>query len=187
MKPALRNRALAAFLQENGVKEPEREHIALAEKLVLSNKPSAKAGFPGGITVSRNYGRLEVIAETQAWETAELPCPGSVELPALNLRVHCLPAKENINQPRHFTVAPKGRVVVRTRQAGDEMRLSGGTKQLKKLFIDRKIPASRRAQIPVVADEDGVLGVCGFGPNLDRTMQAQPCVEIYFETIVQET
>jgi len=187
MKPALRSRALAAFLQENGVKEPEREHIALAEKLVFSHKPSAKAGFPGGITVSRNYGRLEATADTLDWEPVELPCPGELEIPELNLRVRCLPAHQKVNEKRRFTVVPTGRIVVRSRQAGDEMRLSGGTKQLKKLFIDRKIPANRRTQIPVVADEGGVLGVCGFGPNLDRTMQAQPGVEICFEMISQET
>lgn len=187
MKPALRSRALAAFLQKSGVKEPEREHVALAESLVFSHKPSAKASFPGGVTVSRNYGRLEVNADMHSWEQVELTCPGEVQIPELNLRVRCMPVQGNLNQERRFTVAPRGRIVVRPRQAGDEMRFFGGSKTLKKLFIDRKIPKDRRMEIPVVADETGVLGVCGFGPNLDRISQEEPVVEICFEYISQET
>ena len=41
-------------------------------------------------------------------------------------------------------------------------------KKLKELLIDRKIPANMRSQIPVIADEKGVLGVYGIGANLDR-------------------
>ena len=65
-------------------------------------------------------------------------------------------------------VSPVGNVVVRSRQAGDSIRLPGGTKSLKKLFIDRKIPAERRPFVTVVADDQGVLAVEGFGYNLDR-------------------
>ena len=52
--------------------------------------------------------------------------------------------------------------------SGDDIRLYGGRKSLKKLFIDAKIPAHLRQKIPVVADEQGVLGVYGFGPSRDR-------------------
>ena len=78
---------------------------------------------------------------------------------------------------------PVGTIEVRSRRSGDEMRLSGGTKSLKKLFIDRKIPASQRASIPVVADDAGVLGVYGIGVNLDRVPAGLPAVRIHVETI----
>ena len=58
MEPALRSRYLTKFLEECGVREPEAEHIGLAEELVFSEKPSAKASFPNGITVCRSYNRL---------------------------------------------------------------------------------------------------------------------------------
>ena len=48
------------------------------------------------------------------------------------------------------------------------MRTTGGRKSVKKLMIDRKIPAARRNLLPVVADERGILGVYGIGINLDR-------------------
>jgi hypothetical protein len=52
---------------------------------------------------------------------------------------------------------------------------------LKKLFIDRKIPASMRSKIPVLADERGVLGIPGIGANLDRVAKDLPCVQFVFE------
>ena len=178
MPKALRNRALEAFLKENGVPEPEETHIALAESLVFSGKPSARASFPGGITVARNYDRLEVLPEREALEEILLPCPGEVQLPGL--RVTCVPAGEPVSGPDAFTVSALGQIRIRARQSGDSIRLSGGTKSLKKLFIDRKIPAALRQQIPVVCDDAGILGVYTIGANWDRTGQENP-VTIRFE------
>ena len=58
-----------------------------------------------------------------------------------------------------------GKMTVRSRREGDKIRLSGhsGTKTLKKLFIERRVPARERALVPVVADDAGVLAVCGIG------------------------
>ena len=47
---------------------------------------------------------------------------------------------------------------------------SGST--LKRLFIDRKIPAARRGLVPVLADGAGVLAVYPIGANLDRLAEA---------------
>jgi tRNA(Ile)-lysidine synthase len=74
-------------------------------------------------------------------------------------------------------------IQVRSRRAGDTMRLSGGTKSLKKLFVDRKIPASQRQNVPVIAYRQGVLGVFGIGVNLDRTASALPAVTVLMEKI----
>ena len=59
-------------------------------------------------------------------------------------------------------------MIVRSRRTGDTITLSGGTKPLKKLLIDRKIPASLRDRIPVLSDDLGVLAVAGIGGSLPR-------------------
>jgi tRNA(Ile)-lysidine synthase len=163
MHPAVRSRCLEAFLRKNGVREPEQVHIAAAEKLLYSPKPSAKAHLPGGITVSRNYDRLECLTETDAPEEVRLTCPGEAEFG--DFRIFCAPARELVNAAEAFTVQTAGTITVRSRKSGDEIRLSGGTKSLKKLFIDRKIPADLRAGIPVIADGDTVAAVYGIGIN----------------------
>ena len=181
MHPALRARALESFLKNCGVPEPEAHHIQLAEALVFSEKPSASGNFPGSITIARQYDSLTVIQKNRFPEPRVLPCPGQLELPGFI--VTCTPAEEIINTPDTFTVVPVGTLTIRARQSGDTIRLSGGTKSLKKLFIDKKIPADRRLLIPVLADELGILGVCGLGANLDRAATALPAVRIHFEPV----
>ena len=179
MHPALRARALERFLKENGVPEPEKRHIALIEQLVFSDKPSARADFPGGVTIARRYETLEVLGEAQP--LSERVLEDGLELPELGLRVVCAEAERIVNTLDTFTVVPKGKIVIRSRLPGDAIRLSGGTKSLKKLFIDRKIPAHQRNQIPVICDEAGILGVYGIGADHNRIPKALPAVTIRFE------
>jgi len=54
-----------------------------------------------------------------------------------------------------------GTIIVRPRVEGDAIKLPGGTKSLKKLYIDRKIPRMSRSVTPVIADDIGVLAVYG--------------------------
>lgn len=179
MHPAQRSRALEQFLKKSGVREPEETHIRAAEALVFSEKPSARASFPGGVTITRRYDRMEVLPDDAPLEPAVLPNPGTVDLPGL--RVICEPAEQLINTPDAFTVLTQGRITLRPRQPGDAIHLSGGTKSLKKLFIDRKIPASQRNRIPVVCDEQGILGVYSIGADPDRTAEGKNAVTIRFE------
>ena len=92
----------------------------------------------------------------------------------------CTLAEEIVNTETAFTVCPEGALVLRCRRSGDAIRLGGGTKQLKKLFIDRKIPAQKRLQIPVVSDDCGLLGVCGVGADMDRRAKQLPAVTVRF-------
>ena len=160
------------------MKEPEAEHITLAESLVFSRNPSARADFPGGITLTRQYDRLEVLQMQDAPAQAILPMEGSLELPHWGLTVTCSPAREIVNTSNTFTVYPKGPVCIRSRRPGDEIRLPGGTRSLKKLFIDRKIPALQRPLVPVIADREGILGIYGIGVNTDRAARTLPAVSI---------
>ena len=169
-------------MKESGVREPEAEHIRLARELVFSQKPSASAAFPGGITVRRCYDRLEAVEADAPLETIPLPVDGCVELPEAGLRVRCCPAEDTKCDSFSFTVGVLQDPVIRCRQSGDTIRLPGGTKSLKKLFIDRKIPAHRRKIVPVIADERGVIAVCGIGVNLDRAAGELPAWRIEIES-----
>ena len=159
---AVRARVLERFLKESGIPEPEAQHIKLAESLIFSDNPSACGNFPGGIIIERNYDTLQ---------------PRAGDAPQ-DLQILCTPATEIINTADTFTVHPVGEISVRYRQSGDSIRLSGGTRSLKKLFIDRKIPASIRDRIPVVCDEAGIIGVYGIGVHQDRAATALPATQI---------
>ena len=182
MAPALRVRVLEAFLKENGVREPETPHLNLMEALVFSEKPSARAQLPGGITVERCYDSLRIMPQGEL-ERVQVRCPGETEIPRLGLKLVCRPAEQIINTADTFTLTVSGPVWLRSRLAGDEMRLPGGTKSLKKIYIDRKIPASQRPMTPVLADEGGVLAVYGIGPNQNAIPTELPAMQFRFQKI----
>ena len=163
MPPAVRARALEKFLKDSGVKEPEAVHIRQADALVFSNNPSAQANFPGGLIIGRKYDILVVVSA----QSQEISC-----------ELRCTPAEDIQNTTDIFTVVPVGNVYIRSRETGDAIRLPGGTKSLKKLYIDRKIPASQRDSVPVICDDLGILAVGGIGVNLDRAAKELPATRI---------
>lgn len=182
MDGALRSRIVEDFLKENGIPEPERRHIVAVNDLIFSPKPSARVNLPGSVTVERCYDTLR-ICRSETWQPIRLTCPGTWTIPELGLRINCRPATEIVNTDSVFTVVPRGELWLRSRREGDSIRLSGGTKSLKKLFIDRKIPRSQRSAIPVLADEMGVLAVYTVGINRDRIADRLPAVQIQFTKI----
>ena len=149
MPAAIQSRALRKLLLHFGVKEPEAEHVRLLRKLLYSSNPSAAGKFPGGIRIGREYDRLVQLEQNTPLCVYTLQNPGETEIPELGIRVVC--GEEGT--PVHV----KGALKVRGRENGDAIRLSCGSKTLKKLFIDKKIPARRRDRIPVIADEEGIV------------------------------
>ena len=63
-------------------------------------------------------------------------------------------------------------IFLRSRQTHDVLQLPGGSRSLKRLMIDRKIPAPQRSRIPVLADGQGVLAVYNLGIDRARAAQA---------------
>lgn len=57
-----------------------------------------------------------------------------------------------------------GKINIRQRQAGDKIRPANRNciKSLKKLFNELKIPQETRDNIPIVADDKGVIGIVGY-------------------------
>ena len=177
LDPAIQSRAVAAFLVKAGVPEPSRSHIQSMIGLLYADNPSARVYFPGNVIVERNYNELRVASLVERPEEIVLACPGVTEFG--HYRIHCREGQMNKPQYDRFVVEPSGKMVVRSRQTGDAIRLMGGTKSLKRIFTDKKIPASERTGVPVIADDHGILGVGGIGANLDRVTACG--IEIYIE------
>lgn len=181
MEPALRRRALERFLKAQGVREPEQIHILQAEQLLYHWNPSAAMQFPGGVTIGRQYDRLVRLECAPELPETRLSVPGET----------CIGARRFVSEyatdleerPDSVLVCPVGVLTVRSRRSGDTMRLPGGTRSLKKMYIDRKIPASQRAAVPVLADDRGVLAVFGIGTDIRFHPDSLPAVRI---TLIEE-
>lgn len=179
MESPVQTRALQKLLVFFGVKEPEAQHMALLRQLVYSENPSASGEFPGNITLARQYGQIVKLEELPKLGTYVLNTPGETVIPELGIKVICTDVSEASSDS--YLVYAQDSLTLRSRKEGDTITLSGGTKTLKKLFIDKKIPASRRERIPVISDDAGVVAVLGIGPNKDR--RSQPNWAIRFETM----
>lgn len=181
MESALRRRALERFLKAQGVREPEQIHILQAEQLLYHWSPSAAMQFPGGVTIGRQYDRLVRLECAPELPETRLSVPGET----------CIGGKRFVSEyatdleerPDSVLVCPAGVLTVRSRRSGDTMRLPGGTRSLKKMYIDRKIPASQRAAVPVLADDRGVLAVFGIGTDIRFHPDSLPAVRI---TLIEE-
>ena len=181
MEPALRRRTLERFLKAQGVREPEQIHILQAEQLLYHWSPSASMQFPGGVTIGRQYDRLVRLECAPELPETRLSVPGEI----------CIGGKRFVSEyatdleerPDSVLVCPVGVLIVRSRRSGDTMRLPGGTRRLKKMYIDRKIPASQRAAVPVLADDRGVLAVFGIGTDIRFRPDSLPAVRV---TLIEE-
>ena len=182
-------------------------HIHVEEVLELCRRGSASKmlSLPGG-TVSREYGRIVfgigLAPAAEGFEPIQIPLGGaqySAVIPGLGLKVTCASVEHygdeygKINKSFSSflfkTLDICGRMTVRSRREGDSFRLlgRGHTKTLKKLFIERRVPAMVRPLIPVVSDDEGVLAVYGLGIG-DRAVPAagDHAVSVCFEDIDRE-
>jgi len=67
-----------------------------------------------------------------------------------------------------------GRLHLRQKMDGDSVFYGGITHKLKKLYNDRKIPLGRRANIPLLCDDGGVVCVPGWGVRDDGVNNSGP-------------
>ena len=192
---AVRTRAVRAMLAQIAAPKLTSAHIRAVDALLASENPSAEVSLPGGWTARRQYGLLTLIRRAKApgWTPVQLTVDGVTELPALGLRISCSRIAcleknpQNQNSPSTFVcrcdmIDKIPELWARPRASQDALRLPGGRRTLKRLMIDRKIPAAQRGLLPVIVDEAGILGVCGIGPDTGRLAQEGfPAIRICIE------
>jgi len=150
-------------------------HLGAIVELARGDDPSASLYLPCGIVVRRVYRELLFTTDGAAlpsFEPVILNQSGETLIPDSPWRVFCriadVPADSVKNKITFYLKCDmiRGVVCLRPRKAGDTITLpSRGSKTVKKLFIDTKVPRRKREQVPILADEHSVLAVAGFGPS----------------------
>ena len=79
----------------------------------------------------------------------------------------------------------EGGIVARNRRTGDKIKLSGGSKKIKDLFIDIKIPKEDRSKVPIIADSQGILSVGNIrnSENYKIDSQTKEVLKVTFKKI----
>ena len=144
-------------------------HLEALVELCRSTSPSAQLNLPGGLVAQRVY---EAVLLTRAASVPLGPVPLSLtgETRAGEWRIFC--------QEEPYAGQPQGpwelwlsqekapAPLVRHRKTGDTLSPPGRpTKTLKKWYVDEKIPAGRRDQLPVLDWNGQVAAVAGLGPD----------------------
>lgn len=192
--PAVRTRALRRLLAQSGMplRDVTAQHFHALERLLESDHPSAQCDLPHGYAAHREYGafRLTQGDVQTARPAVPLVVPSDLLLWDGSVRVsaHVLEKNEVFYKSFNTFCVDCGTIdfvslCVRTRRTGDRIRLSekSGSRTLKKLLIDRKIPRLRREELAVVADKNGVIAVQDIGMDCSRSPQGGARMQIKIE------
>lgn len=150
---------------------------------VLERAPESRGSFTigvfGGVAVRNEYGRVvfEPSGANRAEPQPERPVnvPGETVHAGLAVRLRAQVVDGPLSAVRvRFPPGPRRALLdweklapplaVRSRKEGDRLQPLGlsGTKKVKDILIDAKVPKSQREKVPVVADRRGVVWVVGY-------------------------
>ncbi len=154
--PEAAARALQAMQYTAGGRMLERPHIGAIFALCRGNDPSARADLPGTRAI-RRYDLLVITGrQCQRPEPVLLECDRPAVFGPWELRLTDRPGEEGLELWLEPAMLP---LTVRSRLPGDGIFLGFGTKPVKKLLMERKIPKDMRDNIPIVCHNKKILAV----------------------------
>jgi tRNA(Ile)-lysidine synthase len=146
----------------------------LALQFITDARSGARHPLPGGAALVAEFDRVRVVVPTDVPDDVEVVIPGGgtgegvarLGGRAFTVRWTVEPAAgDSADQAGWRAAFDVGQarfpLHVRGWQPGDRIRLAAGTKRLKKLFGERRVPVSDRSRVPVVADADGAILLVG--------------------------
>ncbi|MGI8317312.1 tRNA lysidine(34) synthetase TilS [Halobacillus mangrovi] len=153
------------YLYVNQTEDISYLHEEMFLSLLYDHKPNAEIDLPRGLKAVRAYEDVTISFkgkdEKEAFHLL-LPLGEKVELAdgsqliAERIDKHSEEGRYVFICDSHHVTLP---LIVRSRRNGDRMRLRGmnGSKKVKDIFIDQKIPAELRDTWPLVTDRNGEI------------------------------
>ena len=153
----------------------QMKHIDYAINLIVSGKTGKKINLTEGFTAEISYDNFIINKTVEKVQDFEY-----------NITLNRLIYIKEIDKSLFLTVADiqeadlkdknticldydliKGKLIARSRRAGDSMIPCGmtGSKKIKDIFIDLKIPAEDRNKKLIIADDDNILWLEGYRIN----------------------
>lgn len=147
-------------------------HIDNIDKFLYNGHVGLILQLPADLKIHYQYGKLVFVREhTATIATYKVNLLAKIDEPmklpdGQIIEIKVVPATFAIKGRNHCFVDAdkiKGELIVRSRQAGDKITPKGmnGSKKIKDIFIDNKIPAPLRSHIPLVCDEQGIIWIAG--------------------------
>lgn len=134
-------------------------HIDSILLLMESDNPSGCLDFPSQLKVIRSYQLCHFLFNSEDIENYyyTLTEPGECVLPNGDIILFQFTNELIKNSKNHILLNKKDvsfPIIIRTKEPGDRMSLKGmeGTKKIKSIFIDQKVPVNERMRWPVITD-----------------------------------
>lgn len=148
---------LSEFYQDDLILLSDR-HINLILDLINSSKANSFINLPNEVIARKNYNYFEIIKEIEDIGNYEIELDEVAILPN-NRKIEKI--SDTIDNSNNICRLNSNEVslplIVRTRRIGDKISVKGlnGTKKVKDIFIDKKIPLLDRDNWPIVVDSKG--------------------------------
>lgn len=165
---------LDCLAKKKATAEMTLEIIDHVRKLAAHHHPSAEAHIAGGILIKKEYERLHItyLTDHRLSHPVAIPLniPGTTKLPDFHGEIEAFLVDQNLkdielNHEQVVLDADKisQPLMVRSRKKGDRIHLFGmeGSKKVKELFMEAKIPRDQRDSYPIVATEQQIIWIPG--------------------------
>ena len=138
-----------------------RKHTESAEDILMGDT-GRRISLPGGITVSKGYGLINILYDRAFCYDIE---PGKKYFIKETESYVLLSLNEEKNIKNAVNICTKkidydkikDKIQLRTRQTGDFISIKNGRKKIKDIFIDDKIPSDKRDSYPMLVCGKSVI------------------------------
>jgi tRNA(Ile)-lysidine synthase len=185
--PRVRARVLRNVLQRMGG-APDRSGTRAALEFIRSGA-GREIELAGGLRIAREFDRLIIRRTASVPEDRPLRIPGPADGSGEFVVGGCRFVVDWTVNARHDGSAAAFDLAalcfpleLRAWTPGDRIRLDYGSKKLKKLFVESRVPRGSRAEIPVLADVAGrivwVMGIARAAAAEPRAGQPTLCLAV---------
>lgn len=154
-------------------------HIDLIQNLINSKKANLTISLPNNVVAIKSYNKLEIRKKIDEICEYKMEIDSYCKLPnnhIIEIVDSCDTNDNNVLRLNKSDVLMP--LYVRTRRVGDRMQLknTNGSRKLKDIFIDCKIPINQRDKWPVVVDsKDTVVWIPGIKKSKFSKSKVEKC------------
>ncbi len=150
----------------------ERKHIDYLDGFMLKKETGKSIDLGNNVVGETSYDKLIIRNKDRIKDFVYNLKKGTNFIQEINISIKVSQNGNNsINEDKNSILIDsdkiKGKLKVRNRQNGDKFQPLGmkGSKKIKDYFIDEKIPAKLRDEIPLVCDDENIIWIVGYRMN----------------------
>lgn len=164
-EPAIRNRVILYAFEKVGLhKDIGYAHLNAAGRLIERGQSTGQVHFPAGFIMGISYGKLEFFSKgAKEIEPVQYRLKASILYKEDYVRKEGTAVfdVDKMAEVYDFAGGPLSLIFARTREPGDYIALSVGSKTIQDLFVDMKVPRDLRDSIYMAAIGNEILWIPG--------------------------